>query len=267
MIAKMKRTKKWAEDQLAKSAASTQDATESGDIYLHKEEFLNDLLVIHKSLTETGNEITADGFLTDVIRNVAAFGLTLVPLDIRQESGRHEEAVDAITRFLGLGSYSQWTEETKLTWLQQQLTSNRPLLRPGIWNDHPDFFSDTTIDTLETFAMISKLHQAGCDESLGAYVISQATTASDVLNVLLLQQDAGVKAPLRVVPLFETLDDLNGAEDTMKTLFSLPVYMGKINGKQEGESSMSVLRICIPGFAPKRTANFENWKFSHDWLF
>ena len=232
MIAKMERTMEWAEDQLANPSSANKDA---GDIYRHKSEFMDDLLAIHKSLSETGNEITADGFLTDIIRNVAAFGLCLVPLDIRQESGRHEAAVDAITRFLGLGSYSDWTEETKLTWLQQQLTSPRPLIRPGIWNDHPDFFSETTVDTLETFAMISKLHAAGCDESLGAYVISQATTASDVLNVLLLQQDAGVKAPLRVVPLFETLDDLNGAEDIMRTLFNLPVYMGKIDGKQEGK--------------------------------
>ena len=77
--------------------------------------------------------------------------------------------------------------------------------------------------------MIAEQHEG----SLGAYVISQATSASDVLAVLLLQLDAGVQKPLRVAPLFETLDDLNGAGETMKKLFSLPVYMGVINGKQE----------------------------------
>jgi phosphoenolpyruvate carboxylase len=130
---------------------------------------------------------------------------------------------------LGLGSYSQWDEDTKVNWLQQQLASPRPLLRPGAWNDHTDLFSPTAVDVLETFAMIADQHEG----SLGAYVISQATTASDVLAVLMLQKDAGVKKPLRVVPLFETLDDLNGAADTMKHLFSLPGYMGSINGKQE----------------------------------
>jgi len=90
-------------------------------------------------------------------------------------------------------------------------------------------FSETAIDTLETFRMIADQHE----DSLGAYVISQATTPSDVLAVLLLQIEAGVKKPLRVVPLFETLDDLNGAAKTMEQLFNMPVYKGSINGKQE----------------------------------
>jgi phosphoenolpyruvate carboxylase len=137
--------------------------------------------------------------------------------------------LDAISKFLGLGSYTQWDEETKISWLTSQISNRRPLIRSGVWKDHPESFSDTVVDTLETFAMIAAQHEG----SLGAYVISQATTASDVLAVLLLQLDAGVKKPLRVAPLFETLDDLNGAESTMRKLFSLPVYMGYIKGKQE----------------------------------
>lgn len=234
MIEKLQLTQKWAEQemQLLSGEAGIEvhfDKIETCEIYLEKESLLGDLLLMHRSLCETGNHVVADGFLTDILRNVSAFGLTLVPLDIRQESDRHEEAVDAITRFLGLGSYAQWDEETKLNWLTQQLASKRPLLRPGIWNDHPDVFSDTACDTLEISRMIAEQHEG----SLGAYVISQATTASDVLAVHLLQRDAGVKNPLRVVPLFETLDDLKGAGETIKKLFSLPVYSGIIAGKQE----------------------------------
>jgi phosphoenolpyruvate carboxylase len=226
MITKLQNTQRWAEEQLESNQPSTPDGK---DIYICNDTLMKELQQIHRSLCETDNRVTADGFLTDVIRNVAAFGLTLVALDVRQESDRHEEAIDSITRYLGLGSYSQWDEDTKVTWLQQQLASPRPLLRPGAWNDHTDFFSPTAINTLETFAMIANQHEG----SLGAYVISQATSASDVLAVLMLQRDAGVKQPLRVVPLFETLDDLNGAADTMKNLFSLPGYMGSIDGKQE----------------------------------
>lgn len=71
------------------------------------------------------------------------------------------------------------------------------------------------------------------DESLGAYVISQCTSASDIMAVLLLQLDAGVKKPLRVVPLFETLDDLNGAAATMEQLFSIPAYIGSLQGRKQ----------------------------------
>lgn len=234
MIEKLQRTKTWAEQELVHldeehHMARHLDKVSVDEIYVSKKEFYDELLMIHSSLMETKNESSAEGAITDVIRKLTAFGLTLIPLDIRQESDRHEEALDCITKFLGLGSYSQWDEEAKVTWLCSQIASKRPLVRSGVWHEHPEIFSETAIDTLEIHQMISEQHE----DSLGAYVISQATHASDVLAVLLLQLDAGVKKPLRVAPLFETLDDLNGAYDTMKTLFSLPVYMGVINGKQE----------------------------------
>ena len=226
MIKKLQNTQDWVNEQLATGVTTPANPDE---IYHSQAVLMEDLQVIHRSLCSTDDAITADGLLTDIIRNLAAFGLTLAKLDIRQESGRHEEAIDSITKYLGLGSYSQWDEDTKITWLQQQLSSPRPLIRPGAWRANPDFFSDTACDTLEIFALIAENHE----ESLGAYVISQCTSASDIMAVLMLQKDAGVKVPLRVSPLFETLDDLNGAEETMRKLYSNPAYMGSINGKQE----------------------------------
>lgn len=74
-------------------------------------------------------------------------------------------------------------------------------------------------------------------ESLGAYVISQANTASDVLAVMLLQKQFGMTKEngklMRVVPLFETLNDLQNSANQLQTLFSIPTYIGAINGKQE----------------------------------
>jgi phosphoenolpyruvate carboxylase len=69
------------------------------------EELLGPLKVIYNSLVETGFELVADGHVSDIIRRVAVFGMTLVPLDIREESTRHTLALDAITRHLGIGSY------------------------------------------------------------------------------------------------------------------------------------------------------------------
>lgn len=240
IILKMERTIECAADclealqqqlqQESPNATSVQSIiSNKSDIYLSTQEFFDELLLMHRSLVDTNNEITADGLLTDLLRKVSAFGLALVPLDVRQESDRHEEALDAITRYLGLGRYAQWDEETKIAWLTNQISGKRPLLRPGVWRHHPDVFSPTACDTLEIMQMIAEQPEG----SLGAYVISQATSASDVLAVLLLQLDAGVQKPLRVAPLFETLDDLKGAGETMKKLFSLPVYMGVIKGKQE----------------------------------
>jgi phosphoenolpyruvate carboxylase len=100
--------KEWAMKRMDELKKGNRPLFLAGGIYLSKDEVMKDLLMVLRSLSSTGNEVVASGFLTDVIRNVSAFGLTLVPLDVRQESDRHEEAVDAITRFLGLGSYKQW---------------------------------------------------------------------------------------------------------------------------------------------------------------
>lgn len=231
MMAKLNLTIEWAEQELENMKGGylkDEKMIDVHEIYLDKKDLMDEVLLMFHSLNDTGNQLTAEGKVLDFIRNLSSFGLTLCPLDVRQESTRHTEALDAITKHLGIGSYAEWDEPTKLSWLQAELSSKRPLIRRSDWKDN-EGFSDTVRDTLETFQMISEQH----NDSLNAYVISQATTASDVLAVLLLQIDAGVDKPLRVVPLFETLDDLNGAAETMETLFSLPVYRASIDGKQE----------------------------------
>jgi len=189
---------------------------------------MDPLLMLHRSLAEIGNAEVADGLLVDTIRRCAAFGLSLMPLDIRQESTRHTEALDAITKHLGLGSYLEWDELKRRVWLETELASMRPLLPKGC--DITSIgFSPTVVDTLKTFELAAQL---GSD-ALGAYVISQCQQASDVLAVAMLQMDAGVNPPLRVVPLFETLDDLERSADTVEALFSMPVYLKHIKGHQE----------------------------------
>jgi phosphoenolpyruvate carboxylase len=68
-------------------------------------DLMNPMRVIYDSLVQTGFELVADGLVSDIIRRVAVFGMTLVPLDIREESTKHTLALDAITRYLGIGSY------------------------------------------------------------------------------------------------------------------------------------------------------------------
>lgn len=195
---------------------------------LSASELMEPLLLIHSSLISSGMQDVADRAIVDTIRRVATFGVTLLPLDIRQESTRHTEALDAITRYLGMGSYLQWDEATRRMWLQMELSSKRPLLS-GSCNLQALGFSPTVVDTLSTFRMMAGLQS----ESLGAYVISQCQQASDVLAVALLQKDAGVQPLKRVVPLFETLDDLERAPETIDALFSISTYRAMIDGRQE----------------------------------
>ena len=195
----------------------------------HNVELLEPLLLLHRSLCETGHEIIADGSLTDTIRRVKSFGLTLLPLDVRQESAKHSEALDAITRYLDAGSYLKWDESSRRVWLQQELSSKRPLL-PRNKDMAKDLgFTESVVDTLGISSLIARLNPG----SLNAYVISQCQQVSDILAVALLQQDAGVSTALRIVPLFETLDDLERAPRIIDELFSIEVYKKRLSGHQE----------------------------------
>jgi phosphoenolpyruvate carboxylase len=191
------------------------------------EEFAEPLRLCYRSLAATGNRLIADGRLADVLRRVATFGITLVRLDIRQEAQRHSEAIDAITRHLGLGSYEAWTEERRIDFLLNVLTHDQRLSLP------PNSAVQARVaDVLDTFRMISAIEP----ESLGAYVITKAGRASDILAVELLQREAGVRVPLRVVPLFETARDLRAAADVMNGLLSVPWYRERVLrnwGRQE----------------------------------
>jgi phosphoenolpyruvate carboxylase len=195
------------------------------------DELMKPLRIMYDSLVATGFELLADGLLADIIRRLAVFGCSLVPLDIREESTHHTLALDALTRWLGIGSYKEWSEEARLNWLNSELASKRPLF--GIDQLDELGFDDDVKTTLKTFKMASELRT----EDLGAYVISQAQTASDVLAVMLLQKQFGMGATsgkmMRVVPLFETLNDLTNAPQVLDTLFSIPLYIGAVRGKQE----------------------------------
>jgi len=193
-------------------------------------DLMEPLKIMHASLVETGFELVADGLLSDIIRRIAVFGLSLAPLDIREESTKHTEALDAVTRFLGIGSYKDWDEQARINWLTSELSSQRPLFSSR--DLESGAFGEGAVKTIRTFATAASLKPS----ALGAYVISQAQTASDVLAVMLLQKQFGMTEGngnmMPVVPLFETLDDLKNAPDVLKTLFGISLYAGKIKNKQ-----------------------------------
>ena len=179
------------------------------------------LFLCHRSLLQTGQALVAGGRLTDALRRVAAFGHTLVRLDIRQHSKRHASALAAIASHLGAGAYLDWNEAERIAFLTKALTEppRKELLDIGA--------DDQVRDVLGTFRMAASLDPA----SLGAYVISMAQAPSDVLAVEYLQALAGLR--LRVVPLFEQVDDLRRAAATIRSLIAVPEYRARAGGHQE----------------------------------
>ncbi|WJX57862.1 Phosphoenolpyruvate carboxylase 4 [Trifolium repens] len=235
------------------------------DYYETTDQLLEPLLLCYESMQSCGAGVLADGRLADLIRRVATFGMVLMKLDLRQESGRHAETLDAITKYLDLGTYSEWDEEKKLDFLTRELKGKRPLVPPSI-EVSPD-----VKEVLDTFRIAAEL---GSD-SLGAYVISMASNASDVLAVELLQKDArltvcgelGRACPggtLRVVPLFETVKDLRGAGAVIRKLLSIDWYHQHIIKNHNGHQEVMVGYSDSGKDAGRFTAAWELYKAQED---
>lgn len=212
-------TRRWIESSLQ----SPRDPPGGSEIYLEADDLAEPLRLCHRSLEETGQALIAAGRLTDLLRRLSVFGLALARLDIRQEADRHTEALAAVTSALGIGSYAEWDEPSRLAFLTREIAGRRPLVPPDL------SVSADVRDVLDTFRMIAALPSG----SLGAYVITMASRASDVLAVELLQKDAGIRSPLRVVPLFETARDLQHAGRVVEELLRVPGYRARIGGRQE----------------------------------
>ena len=223
-------TREWTE------AALREDMPPPNEVYLEAEALAEPLRLSYRSLVATGDEVIANGRLANLLRRVATFGVTLARLDIRQESDRHTAALAAITVARGLGSYAQWDEARRIEFLVGELSASGPLI--------PAYFSPAAddADVLDTFRVIARIPH----ESLGAYVITMTRQASDILAVQLLQRAAGITHPLRIVPLFETADDLRRAPDVMARVLEIEIYRAfieslprrKDNGTKAGQEVM-----------------------------
>ncbi|KAK1326560.1 Phosphoenolpyruvate carboxylase 4 [Acorus calamus] len=235
------------------------------DYYDTSNQLLEPLLLCYDSMQSCGGGLLADGRLADLIRRVATFGMILMKLDLRQESARHSETLDAVTKYLDMGVYSEWDEERKLEFLTKELKGKRPLVPPSIE------VGAEVKEVLDTFRVAAEL---GSD-SLGAYVISMASNASDVLAVELLQKDArlsvsgerGRPCPggtLRVVPLFETVKDLRGAGSVIRKLLSIDWYREHIIKNHNGHQEVMVGYSDSGKDAGRFTAAWELYKAQED---
>ena len=217
-----------------------------------KEEILRPLRVVRESLEQNQSENIASGDLLDLMRRSKCFGINLAKLDIRQESKRHSQLISEIIKKKYKSNYSLWSEEKKINFLSSNLKTKKNIINNYL------FRNKENKEVWSTFKALSDEPK----ECLGAYVISMTSSASDILSVLFLQKEAKIKDRLRVVPLFETLDDLINAKSITKKLFSLKWYRKLINFKQEimiGYSDSSK-------DAGKLSASWHQYKLQEDIL-
>jgi phosphoenolpyruvate carboxylase len=218
------------------------------NVYPSSLDFLTDLNLVQSSIENTGLKCKE---LAHLIRQVDVYGFHLTPLDFRQDSSRHSDAFNEIADYLGLldKPYEELSEAEKTAWLVQELKTRRPLIPAEVT------FSEATTETIDTFKILRALQLEFGLNICHTYIISMTNFVSDVLEVLLLAKEAGLYDPIlgvstmRIVPLFETVEDLKRAPAVMTELFELPLYRACLAGGYENiDTSKSYLNL--PDLAP-----------------
>jgi phosphoenolpyruvate carboxylase len=209
--------------QLIESHLNKGTPLDQKKLLLDKYEILNPLREVRKSLNENRGQHIANSDLLDLIRRVRCFGISLARLDIRQESSRHEKFISEIFKSKNRINYTSLSEKDKIKLLSNSIKQKK------IFVDKIIIKNKENKEVWKTFKEISNQPQ----QCMGAYVISMTSKASDILSVYFLQKQSQIKNLLRVVPLFETLNDLKNAKSVMENLFKIPSYKKLINSKQE----------------------------------
>jgi phosphoenolpyruvate carboxylase len=189
------------------------------------EEFAADLAAIARSLIVNGDADLADGRLLYLRESVAAFGFHLAAMDVRQNSDVHERAVAELLKMAGAeGDYLALDEKARTALLERELSHARPLR---------SLYAIYSAETARELAIADRVAALKRDFGQGAiaqYVISKTTSVSDLLEVALLMKEAGLfipgarpQAQLRIVPLFETIEDLRRSAEVMDAFFTSPL--------------------------------------------
>lgn len=186
--------------------------------YQNSEEFLHDLKLIRDSLEHNQGSRLVEGKLDRLIRTVEIFGFHLATLDIRQHARHHRRTVaNIVHRYQLVEDYHALDEPKKVALLTAELQSARPLTA------RLDFEPEDN-DVIALFRLIKHARRFVSPLAIQSYIISMTEGASNILEVLLLAKDAGLLGLLEVVPLFETVADLQHAPQIMAELFENPVY-------------------------------------------
>ena len=198
--------------------------------YVRPEDFAADLEVIATSLAENGDADLADGRLLHLREAVGAFGFHLATMDVRQNSDVHERAVaELLKKADAAPDYLALDEPGRTALLLNELSHARPLRSP---------YADYTPETARELAIADKaaaLKKSFGEGAVAQYVISKTATPSDLLEVATLMKETGLFLPganpagrLRIVPLFETIEDLRQSAAVMDAYFDAPLAKAMI---------------------------------------
>lgn len=224
---------------------------ETPGCYRHPHELRSDLDALAGSLEEVGAHRLVDADVATVRRAVEVFGFHLAQLDIRQNSVFHAKALTQLLGAAGLSgdSWDDWSEMERLRFLEKELRSPRPFL-------HPSASAGPEADAvLGCYRELARYTERNGSRGIGALIVSMTRRLSDLLVVYVLAREAGllrsfpegIVCLLPVVPLFETIEDLEGAPKMLRAFLQQPVTRASLAyyAKQAGRPTELLQQVMV----------------------
>ena len=234
--------------------------------YIGSEELLEDLSLLRESLLAVGAQHIADMEVTPVYRIVQTFGFRLGTLDIRQNSHVHELALSQLMTAAGLNgsAFLEWDEPARRAFLDRELLSPRPFT-------HPDMTAGAEAETvLACFRVLLKHTKHYGAGALGSLIVSMTRNVSDLLIVYIFAREVGLMIPtedgdacmLPVVPLFETIEDLQKSPAILKEFLRHPVTQRSLGYQKKTTGTKRKLQMVMIGYSD---SNKDGGIFSSTW--
>ncbi|GAA4662409.1 phosphoenolpyruvate carboxylase [Gordonia humi] len=222
-------------------APADRELAAASEAYESAAQFLADLDVIDAALRAVVDDAIADDRLAALRESARTFGFHLSGLDMRQNSDTHEEVVAELLAWAGAcDDYASLDEDEKVAVLSAELTSRRPLTSP-----------EAVLSELATKELGVVYAAAAAVERFGPravpnYVISMCRSVSDMLEALVLLKEAGLyyvrngvpTSSVRVVPLFETIEDLQAGAAILTDALALDFYRGLVRWQDDVQEVM-----------------------------
>jgi phosphoenolpyruvate carboxylase len=209
-----------------------------GAPYDSVKELQADLDVLHRSLISNNARVIARGRLRLLRRAVDCFGFHLARLDIRQNSAVHERTIAELMDAANPGtSYLALGEDARISLLTNELRSTRSLVSPFVK------YSDETMGELNVFHAAAEAHAKFGSDAIPQCIISMCKGMSDMLEVAVLLKEVGLVHPsgrsaINVVPLFETIEDLQASSGIMDRMLSLHDYRRLVDSRRSVQEVM-----------------------------
>ncbi|PYP80409.1 MAG: hypothetical protein DMD35_04695 [Gemmatimonadetes bacterium] len=199
--------------------------------YRHSTELEHDLALVRENLVSAGAMHATRTTIDPLLATLRAHGLHGFLMDVRDHADNHTAAVADIAKQLGLPDFDGEA-------LRRELLGRRPLVSAHV----P--LSEATTRVLDTFRAVCTIQKEMSEEAASTYIVSMTQSGDDLLRVLLLGREVGLldlaadppESSIDVVPLFETLEDLENAPKVMRALLDDPVYRRQLaarGNKQE----------------------------------